>query len=78
MGRSIQRPEDMSPDGYLMLYLQADGDIIVVIRPEGGFSAEHSVEFCNSGGRSPRTLKALRALFEAMEEDGLAGEWGEA
>lgn len=73
MGKTVVRHEDMSPDGWLQLYWQDDGDIIVVVKPEGEGEIPHSVEFCNSGGRSPNTLKALRDLFTAMEVDNSRG-----
>jgi hypothetical protein len=59
----------MSPDGRLGLLLQDDGDIIVSVRESGEEGLGSSVEFCNSGGHSPRTLDALRELFKAMKAD---------
>jgi hypothetical protein len=61
----------MSSCGYLKLLRQDDGDIIVAVYPEedGLIQPGGSVEFCTSGGRSPRTLEALRALMVAMEAD---------
>ncbi len=51
-----------------------DGDICVTIDEDGcPIEAESgvkaSVEFCSSGGRSPRTKAALHALIVAMTED---------
>jgi len=75
----VDRPEDMSPTGVLTLIQQRDGDVIIVVRqtvdectgrplPE---PREAQVEFCTypGGGRSPRTLQALRALAIAMAQD---------
>ncbi len=73
---AIRRPEDMSPDGYLELFQQDDGDIIVEIySTEGGVAQMISVEFCLSGGRSPWTLEALRHLMEAMRKDERREPW---
>ena len=68
-GRSVTRPEDMSPDGMLTLLQQEDGDIIVTVKEadEQGFGS--SVEFCLSGSQSPRTRNALQDLMKAMQED---------
>lgn len=69
----VRRKEDMSPDGMLWLIRQEDGDIIVTILPDSETDKPMaSVEFCScgaGGGRSPKTLAALRALMIAMEED---------
>lgn len=65
--KRVKRLEDMSPNGSLSLIWDDDGDVIVVVTDESGNSAD--VEFTNSGSRSPGTLKALYALFRAMEED---------
>ncbi len=72
MTRIAERIEDMSPRGSLMLLWDDDGDMIVCVRqdpqtPEGHRAAD--VEFCASGGKSPRTLAALRALYEAIKAD---------
>lgn len=73
---AVDRKEDMSPDGVLRLFLQSDGDVIVQVvqvLDDFGNRAERSkvasVEFCASGGRSKRTLRALRALAQAMALD---------
>lgn len=62
-----------SPHGMLWLIRQEDGDIIVTIIPDSEINKPMaSVEFCScgaGGGRSPKTLAALRALMVAMEED---------
>lgn len=68
----IERREDMSPLGRLALFLQPDGDVIVTICPDPEAAWQNSVEFCqpfSGGGRSPKTLKALRALADAMAKD---------
>lgn len=68
--RTVARLEDMSPDGRLLLHVQRDGDIVLSIIPAAeSRDAWPSVEFCTSGGKSPRTLHALRALWLAMRED---------
>jgi hypothetical protein len=73
----VERFEDMSPRGRLKLVRQPDGDVIVVAIPDpeqrNCMNAMGAmVEFCTpcaGGGQSPRTLAALRALYEAMELD---------
>jgi hypothetical protein len=75
--KHVERNDDMSPRNRLVVMQQEDGDMIVGIIPGSmeefnrmGFS--QSVEFCTigmGGGRSPRTLEALRALMHAIEED---------
>ena len=72
--RIAERFEDMSPGGRLQVLQQDDGDIIVAVVEDmhsGGTCAglAASVEFCTSGGKSPKTLAALRALMQAMAED---------
>jgi hypothetical protein len=69
MSKRVRRPEDMSPDGSLELYWCEDGDVAVTVRESGEKGFGQSVEFCNSGGHSHETLKALYALFRAMEKD---------
>ena len=69
---TVERFEDMRPRGRLRLLRQSDGDILVCVisdpnGPDEGVST--SVEFCTSGGKSPKTLQALAALMEAMAED---------
>ena len=64
----------MSPFGSLTLLLQDDGDVVVFLRGRDsvGDPAQAEVEFCDpgaGGGRSPSTLKALRALAVAIQED---------
>ena len=70
----IERLEDMRSRGKLRLLLQADGDIIVAVQScrDGILQNGDAVEFCATGvggGRSPKTLEALRTLSAAMEED---------
>lgn len=73
----VERLEDMSLRGRLRLLEQDNGDIIVAVQAEenGLLQPGGSVEFCMpgpGGGRSPRTLVALRALLGAMAEDNAA------
>ena len=66
----IVRKEGMSVSGRLRLLRQEDGDMCVAIIDDEGNEA--SVEFCTpgfGGGKSPKTLAALRALALAMMED---------
>ncbi len=68
----VERNEDMSPIGRLVLLLQVDGDVVVAVRADPREFSQTSVEFCQpftGGGRSPNTLKALKALAVAMERD---------
>lgn len=68
--RFIVRKEDMSVSGRLRLLRQEDGDMCVAVIDDEGNEA--SVEFCTpgfGGGKSPKTLAALRALALAMMED---------
>lgn len=71
---AVDRKEDMSPTGFLRLYMQPDGDVLISVMAEnmhGELRGPLCVEFCTyaGGGRSPRTLKALRELMLAMAED---------
>ena len=70
--RVAERFEDMSQRGRLRVLQQDDGDIIVCAMTDpncpNGFQMA-DVEFCTSGGKSPKTLAALRALMQAMAED---------
>jgi hypothetical protein len=78
----VQRREDMSPDGILRLHLQADGDVVLYVsgRSASGYDKTKSVsiEFCSNsgGGKSPRTLEALKALMAAMAADNEAPPTG--
>lgn len=72
MTQEAERFEDMSQRGRLRIIQQDDGDMIVYVIEDpssmsGGESA--AVEFCTSGGKSPKTREALRALMLAMAED---------
>jgi len=74
--KTVERLEDMSSRGRLRIHQQDDGDIIVAVQSEsdGLLQPGDSVEFCapfSGGGRSPRTLAALKALMVAMEEDNI-------
>lgn len=71
MSTTVARLEDMSVHGLLRLIQQDDGDIIIAVTPEenGCIGLGVSVEFCTSGGKSPHTLHALRALMAAMQKD---------
>lgn len=87
----VSRKESMSPDGFLRLHIQQDGDVIVAIRSgenDGGLDPLlpfASVEFCTpfgGGGGSKYTHAALRNLALAMAKDnadphqqGRAGEF---
>lgn len=72
-GVIYERREDMSPDGRLRILIQEDGDIIVAIVPPSESGQRMvSVEFCavgSGGGHSPRTLKVLRWLADAIRRD---------
>lgn len=76
----VDRKEDMSPDGYLRLTMEADGDVIISVASggaSGGVEGFADVQFCTKfggGGASPRTHKALRELMRAMAEDNRDGK----
>lgn len=62
----------MSQRGRLRVMQQDDGDMIVVVIEDhnstmGGNMA--SVEFCTSGGKSPKTREALFALMLAIADE---------
>ncbi len=75
----VERQGDMHPTRSLKLLVQSDGDVIVVITQDGvpigdidtGSESDQAaqVEFCTSGGKSPRTRAALMELIVAMKED---------
>jgi len=69
--RMVERTEDMSRLGKIRLIQQKDGDITVAVYEEWGglVSPGSEVKFCNSGGHSPNTLRALRDLMDAIEQD---------
>ena len=66
-GVNAERYEDMSVTGRIRLHAADDGDMHLLVIDADGSSA--GVEFCNSGGHSPRTLQALRELSRAMAAD---------
>lgn len=76
----VDRKEDMSPDGYLRLTMESDGDIIVSVAsggPNGGVENFADVQFCTrfgGGGASPETHRALRELMRAMAIDNKDGK----
>ena len=71
---AVARREDMSPEGYLRLTVQLDGDVIVTVRGlKRGYEREYqtvSVEFCtgSGGGKSTPILSKLADLFRCIEE----------
>jgi len=75
MCERARRKEDMSPDGFLDVFIDTDNnDIHVTVGGEsyGGEMVIASVEFCctgTGGGKSPKTREALRNLFKAIRED---------
>ena len=60
---------DMRGGCKLEILREDDGDFIVQVIPERARASAESVEFCASGTQSPRTWRALAALFAAMEKD---------
>lgn len=75
MCERVRRKEDMSPDGFLEVFVDTDNnDIHVSVFSDDrcGDTVYASVEFCCvgfGGGQSPRTREALRNLAEAMRLD---------
>ena len=70
--KEAERFEDMSQRGRLRVLQQDDGDMLITVieDPNSSRGGEMAgVEFCTSGGKSPKTLAALRALMLAMAED---------
>lgn len=73
----VDRLESMSPDGMLRLYIEPDNDVIIEVRQTQAHGHEltepriASVQICTAagGGGSPKTIKALWELAEAMAED---------
>lgn len=75
------RLDDMHHNRALKICAQRDGDVHVMIMQDGmtvggidtgnAGDCSASLEFCSSGGRSPRTRVALIALAEAMRLDSL-------
>lgn len=72
-----ERLESMSPEGFLRLIREDDGDIIVTVGTggqRGGVRSVGSVQFCTpgaGGGGSSRTWRALVDLMGAMAADNL-------
>lgn len=64
---------DMGEGTKLSLFKQDDGDIIVSVIPPGKRFAEHSVEFCTSGGKHPEVWQALFRLWQAMKAESAPG-----
>ena len=65
----LQRREDMG-QGRIQLLREEDGDMCLTVVGDDGYSA--GVQFCTSvvgGGRSPKVLKALYALAQAIQEE---------
>ena len=70
--RSAERKEDMSEFGRLRVMQDNEGDMQVSIIPcmKKDYDAPMlTVEFCVSGGKSPRTRAALYELMMAMQAD---------
>lgn len=67
----IERPDDMSQDGRLSVFRDSEGDVHIRIIPPQDRSNDYapSIEFVSHCQRSPRTVKALSALLEAMRLD---------
>lgn len=70
--RSAERKEDMSQCGRLCVTQDNEGDMLVTVIPcikKDPDLLMVTVEFCASGGKSPRTRAALYELMKAMQED---------
>lgn len=71
--KQVERYEDMSPTGRLVICQQDDGDMIVSIIPDRKESKHfiQNAEFCtlSGGGQSLNTRKSLQNLMEAIEKD---------
>lgn len=71
--RMAERFEDMSQRGRLRVMQQTDGDMIVCVVSDPDHAVHRgaavSVEFCTSGGKSPKTREALLALMLAMADE---------
>lgn len=66
---TVSRYEDMSATGQLIITKEEDGDIIVGVLTE---RSSARVQFCSpgmGGGSSPRVLKALGELHDAITEE---------
>lgn len=73
---SYRRYEDMSPDGYISLMVEEDGDVILMVQQgevSGGLDNFHmaTVQFCHAfgGGQSPNVRNALLHLIQAIQQD---------
>lgn len=65
----LQRREDMGT-GRIQLLREEDGDMCLTVVGDDGYSA--GVQFCTAvvgGGRSPKVLKALYQLAQAIMEE---------
>lgn len=70
--RQAEIKEDMSQNGRLKVMQDDEGDIHIMIIPcikKDPDLLAVSLEFCSSGGKSPRTRAALIQLMIAMQED---------
>jgi hypothetical protein len=65
----VTRKEDMSPSGYLRIKFFSNGDCRITVVPDGK-SDSGVIEFCNNGGKSPETMRALNVLRLKMEDLG--------
>lgn len=65
----VIRQSDMNPEITLKLTRENDGDIVVSIDDSSNWTGGTEYQLCSSGSRSPRTLKALRDLFNAIHAD---------
>ena len=65
MNNIQSRIEDMSPDWKLELEKIVNGIKITIHGSEE--TRGNAVEFCNDWTRSPKTLKALRQVFDTMD-----------
>ena len=74
MGAHLKRRDDSGR--VLVMTKTDDGDVCLGVI-EGAWPV--SVQFCTllGGGRSPRTLRALRALFDAVAADNEADPAGD-
>jgi hypothetical protein len=61
--------------GRLAVVIEDDGDVVLAITPPSKHQGH--LEFCTGmgGGRSPKVLRALRALAQAIKEENESGRW---
>ena len=76
--KKVERYEDMSPRGKLVVCQQNDGDMIISVIPDPDEKPRHFIhtaEFCtlSGGGQSLNTRKALQDLMNAIEKDNHEG-----